>query len=228
MQGISGPIDFIYQIAVDPLTYVTGGLSAAFKAKALGMANQTGTQMRRTIEQFGVAGVRDIFRDNKDVVKLWDDQLGPEIKRLNDEPDEIAKIGIRNDIKRRFPGYNNDEAIDFLERNNVVNASRAQTVFTNVDNLSMFMSGRVEGAQFFRNGIATARNQRRLTTGAQKALSNFLNPVSGTTKEIAKSVDEISKTLVRAGSTREAELIGPEIADFTKFTRKNLKEKVCR
>lgn len=226
IQGISGPIDFIYQIAVDPLTYVTGGLSAAFKAKALGMANQTGTQMRRTIEQFGVAGVRDIFRDNKDVVKLWDDQLGPEIKRLNDETDEIAKIGIRNDIKRRFPGYNNDEAIDFLERNNVVNASRAQTVFTNVDNLSMFMSGRVEGAQFFRNGIATARNQRRLTTGAQKALSNFLNPASGTTKEIAKSVDEISKSLVKAGATREAELIGPEIIDFTKFTRKNLKEKV--
>ncbi len=88
------------------------------------------------------------------------------------------------------------------------------------------MAGRVEGAQFFRNGIATARNQRRLTYGAQKALSNFLNPKSGTTKEVAKSVEEISKALVKAGSTREAELIGPEILDFTKFTRKNLKEKV--
>ena len=226
IKGISGPIDFIYQVAVDPLTWVTGGATAALKARVFGLQNQTGTQMRKTIEQFGVAGVRDIFRDNKDVVKLWDDQLGPAIKKLNDEADEIAKIGIRNDIKRRFPGYNNDEAIDFLERNNVVNASRAQTVFTNVDNLSMFMAGRVEGAQFFRNGIATARNQRRLTYGAQKALSNFLNPASGTTKEIAKSVDEISKTLVRAGSTREADLIGPEIADFKKFTKKNLKEKV--
>jgi len=226
IKGISGPIDFIYQVAVDPLTWVTGGATAALKARVFGLQNQTGTQMRKTIEQFGVAGVRDIFRDNKDVVKLWDDQLGPAIKKLNDEADEIAKIGIRNDIKRRFPGYNNDEAIDFLERNNVVNASRAQTVFTNVDNLSMFMAGRVEGAQFFRNGIATARNQRRLTYGAQKALSNFLNPKSGTTKEVAKSVEEISKALVKAGSTREAELIGPEILDFTKFTRKNLKEKV--
>ena len=226
IQGISGPIDFIYQIAVDPLTYITGGVSAAIKGRVLGMANQTGTQMRKTIEQFGVAGVRDIFRDNKDVVKLWDDQLGPAIKKLNDESDTIAKIGIRNDIKKRFPGYNNDEAIDFLERNNVVNASRAQTVFTNVDNLSMFMAGRVDGAQFFRNGIATARNQRRLTTGAQKALSNFLNPSSGTTKEIAQSVDEISKSLVKAGSAREAELIGSEIADFAKFSRKSIKEKV--
>ena len=226
IQGISGPIDFIYQIAVDPLTYVTGGVSVAVKGRLLGMANQTGTQMRKTIEQFGVAGVRDIFRDNKDVVKLWDDQLGPAIKKLNDETDTIAKIGIRNDIKRRFPGYNNDEAIDFLERNNVVNASRAQTVFTNVDNLSMFMAGRVDGAQFFRNGIATARNQRRLTGGAQKALSTFLNPASGTTKEIAKSVDEISKALVKAGSTREADIIGSEIADFAKFSRKNIKEKI--
>ena len=190
------------------------------------MANQTGTQMRKTIEQFGVAGVKDIFRDNKDVVKLWDDQLGPAIKKLNDETDEIAKIGIRNDIKRRFPGYNNDEAIDFLERKNVINASRAQTVFSNVDNLSMFMAGRVDGAQFFRNGVATARNQRRLTTGAQKALSTFLNPKSGTTKEVAKSVDEISKSLVKAGSTREAELIGPEIIDFARFSRKSIKEKV--
>jgi hypothetical protein len=208
IKGISGPIDFIYQIAVDPLTWMTGGATAAAKAGLFGLKNQTGTQMRKTIEQFGVAGVKDIFRDNKDVVKLWDDQLGPAVKKLNDEPDEIAKIGIRNDIKRRFPGYNNDEAIDFLERNNVVNASRAQTVFSNVDNLSMFMAGRVNGAQFFRNGVATARNQRRLTVGAQKALSNFLNPKSGTTKEIAKSVDEISKSLVKAGSTREAELIG--------------------
>lgn len=226
VEGISGPIDFIYQIAADPLTWVTGGATAAAKAVMFGLKNQTGTQMRRTIEQFGVAGVRDIFRDNKDVVKLWDEQLGPEIKRLNAEPDEIAKIGIRNDIKRRFPGYNNEEAINFLEKNNVVNASRAQTVFTNVDNLSMFMAGRVSGAQFFRNGVATARNQRRLTVGAQKALSNFLNPASGTTKEIAKSVEEISRSLIKAGSTREAELIGPEIIDFTKFSRKNLKEKV--
>ena len=226
IQGISGPIDFIYQIAADPLTYVTGGVSVAIKGRLLGMANQTGTQMRKTIEQFGVAGVRDIFRDNKDVVKLWDDQLGPAIKKLNDETDTIAKIGIRNDIKRRFPGYNNDEAIDFLERKNVINASRAQTVFSNVDNLSMFMAGRVDGAQFFRNGVATARNQRRLTGGAQKALSTFLNPQSGTTKEIAKSVDEISKALVKAGSTREADIIGSEIADFAKFSRKSIKEKV--
>lgn len=226
IQGVSGPIDFIYQIAVDPLTWITGGASAVVKAGVFGLKNQTGTQMRKTIEQFGVAGVKDIFQDNKDIVKLWDDQLGPAVKRLNDEPDEIAKIGIRNDIKKRFPGYNNDEAIDFLERNNVVNAARAQTVFSNVENLSMFMAGRVDGAQFFRNGIATARNQRRLTIGAQKALSNFLNPSSGTTKEIAKSVEEISKSLVKAGSTREAELIGPEIIDFTRFSRKNLKERV--
>jgi len=226
VQGVSGPIDFIYQIAVDPLTWVTGGATAAARAVMFGLKNQTGTQMRKTIEQFGVAGVRDIFRDNKDVVKLWDDQLGPAVKRLNDEPDKIAKIGIRNDIKRRFPGYNNDEAIDFLERNNVVNATRAQTVFSNVENLSMFMAGRVSGAQFFRNGIATARNQRRLTVGAQKALSNFLNPASGTTKEIAQSVEEISKSLIKAGSTREADLIGPEIIDFTRFSRKNIKERV--
>ena len=226
LPGISGPIDFIYQIAADPLTWMTGGVSGVIKAGVFGLKNQTGTQMRKTIEAFGVAGVRDIFRDNKSVVKLWDDQLGPAVKKLNDESDTVAKIGIRNDIKRRFPGYNNDEAIDFLERNNVVNASRAQTVFSNVDNLSMFMAGRVDGAQFFRNGIATARNQRRLTGGAQKALSNFLNPRSGTNKEIAQSVEEISKSLVKAGSTREAELIGAEIIDFTKFSRKNLKEKV--
>ena len=226
VKGVSGPIDFIYQIAVDPLTWITGGATAAARAAMFGLKNQTGTQMRKTIEQFGVAGVKDIFQDNKDIVKLWDDQLGPAVKRLNDEPDEIAKIGIRNDIKRRFPGYNNDEAIDFLERNNVVNAARAQTVFSNVENLSMFMAGRVSGAQFFRNGIATARNQRRLTVGAQKALSNFLNPKSGTTKEIAQSVEEISKSLVKAGSTREAELIGPEIVDFARFNKKTLKGRI--
>ena len=226
IQSISGPIDFIYQIAADPLTWITGGASAAVKAGVFGLKNQTGTQMRKTIEQFGIAGVRDIFRDNKDVVKLWDDQLGPAVKKLINEPDSITKIGIRNDIRKRFPGYNNAEAVEFLEKNNIVNANIAQTVFTNVDNLSMFMAGRVGGAQFFRNGIATARNQRRLTVGAQKALSNFLNPVSGTTKEIAKSVDEISKGLVKAGSGVEPNLVIPEILDFTKYNRKTLKQRV--
>jgi hypothetical protein len=222
----SASIDFIYQIAIDPLTWMTGGATAAVRAGVFGLKNQTGTQMRKTIENFGIAGVRDIFRDNKDVVKLWDDQLGPAVKKLIDEPDSIAKIGIRNDIRRRFPGYNNAEAVEFLEKNNVINAARAETVFTNLDNLSMFMAGRVSGAQFFRNGIATARNQRRLTVGAQKALSDFLNPRSGTTKEISKSVDEISKALIKRGSVGEPNLAIPEILDFTKHSRKTLKQRV--
>jgi hypothetical protein len=111
------------------LTWITGGATAAAKAGLFGLKNQTGTQMRKTIEKFGIAGVRDIFRDNKDVVKLWDDQLGPAVKKLIDEPDSIAKIEIRNDIRRRFPGYNNAEAVEFLEKNNVVNASPCSNSF---------------------------------------------------------------------------------------------------
>jgi len=227
-KNISGAIDFIYQIAVDPLTWVTGGATAAARASVFGLKNQTGTQMRKTIEQFGVAGVRDIFRDNKDVVKLWDEQLGPKIKELVDAPNPIAKNNIRNEIKERFPGYNNDEAIDFLERNRIVDARTALVKFTDAENLNMFMAGKVNGAQYFRNGVATARNQRKMTAGATRLLDRMLNPKYGTEDEILKAGEDITDSLIKAGAAREGEIIGPEVLDLQKYVRKTKREWLSR
>ena len=227
-KNISGAIDFIYQIAVDPLTWVTGGATAAARASVFGLKNQTGTQMRKTIEQFGVAGVRDIFRDNKDVVKLWDEQLGPKIKELVDAPNPIAKNNIRNEIKERFPGYNNDEAIDFLERNRIVDARTALVRFTDAENLNMFMAGKVNGAQYFRNGVATARNQRKMTAGATRLLDRILNPKYGTEDEILKAGEDITDSLIKAGAAREGELIGPEVLDLQKYIKKTKREWLSR
>ncbi len=173
--ALSGTIDFVYQIAIDPLTWVTGGATAAAKAGIFGLKNQTGTQMRKTIEQFGTAGVRDIFRDNKQVAKLWDEQLGPKLEKLSKAaPSE--KTAIKNDIKANHPGYNNDAAIEALVNAKVFNANSAIEYFSHAEKLPLFIAGKVDGVQYYRNGVVTANKHRRLSAGFSKFIDKTLNP----------------------------------------------------
>jgi glycosyltransferase involved in cell wall biosynthesis len=117
-KDLSGKIDFFYQLAIDPLTWFTGGLSSAARA---------GTRAVKTMEKFpgyvdGKAiGVKKVFEDEKNGVrKLWDDQLGPKVSDLIDAKktgDRVAQKRIIDDIKLNHPAYNNDSAIKMLEDN---------------------------------------------------------------------------------------------------------------
>jgi hypothetical protein len=213
----SGAIDFIYQLAIDPLTYLTFGGSSLLKK---------GDKLAAIVQKNGTAGVRQIFATEPEVVKLWDN-LGGEIKRLKDAPDTAVRSAIIRDIKTNFPSYNNDEAIKLLERNDIVDAKSALGYFEQVENVPLFLSGRIDGIQYFRNGVATARNQRRLGEGMGRWIDKELNFTGRTTKEVAEEGEDAFKTLSTLG--KEGELYAENIDDIKKFYRgMSRKEKLAQ
>jgi hypothetical protein len=204
-KNLSGAIDFIYQLAIDPLTYLTFGGSSLLRR---------GDKLAAIVQKHGSAGVRQIFATEPDVVKLWDG-LGGEIKRLKDAPDAATRSVVIRDIKTNFPAYNNDEAIKLLERNDITDAKSALTYFEQVENVPLFLSGRVDGVQYFRNGVATARSQRRLGEGMSRWLDRELNYTGRSTEDIAREGEDAFKTLSALG--KDGELFAENIDDLKKF-----------
>ena len=216
-KNLSGAIDFIYQLAIDPLSYLTFGGSALLKK---------GDKLAAIVQKHGTAGVRQVFATEPDVVKLWDG-LGGEIKRLKDAPDTAGRSAVIRDIKTNFPAYNNDEAIKLLERNDITDAKSALGYFEQVENVPLFLSGRVDGVQYFRNGVATARSQRRLGEGMGRWLDKELNFTGRTTKEVAADGEDAFKTLSTLG--KEGELYAENIDDIKKFYKgMSRKEKLAQ
>ena len=217
-KNVSGVIDFIYQLAIDPLTWITGGTSKAATR---------GTQLAELVTKAGddvAAGVAQVFKD-KGVIKLWDEQFGPEIERLASARNEAEKAIIRRDIGRRFPGYNNDEALDFFAKKKMFNAEKAEDIFSQAENVHLLLSGRLDGMTYRRNGVVTARADRRLTRGLESFLEatfdkafvkadNFFNVKRGAEELQAKGSD-VWDILATAGRKSD-EAVNPQIVEFTK------------
>ena len=207
-KNLSGFVDFFYQLAVDPLTWMTGGLSSAARA---------GTRATETMRRFPDAtGVRMVFDDEKTGVrKLWDEQLGPKVEELKNA-DRLNRPRILEDIKRNHPAFNNDSAIKMLEDNNLVNANSALAYFERADKIPLFMAGRVDGVQYFRNGIATANAHRRRTAGLGKTIDKFINPgLYGSAEETLKKTDDIWDSMLK--QSPENAFVLPEASDLKKF-----------
>ena len=217
-KNVSGVIDFIYQLAIDPLTWITGGTSKAATR---------GTQLAELVTKAGddvAAGVAQVFKD-KGVIKLWDEQFGPEIERLASAKNEAEKAIIRRDIGRRFPGYNNDEALDFFAKKKMFNAEKAEDIFSQAENVHLLLSGRLDGMTYRRNGVVTARADRRLTRGLESFLEatfdkafvkadNFFNVKRGAEELQAKGSD--AWDILATAGRKSDEAVNPQIVEFTK------------
>lgn len=217
-KNVSGVIDFIYQLAIDPLTWITGGTSKAVTR---------GTQLAELVTKAGddvAAGVAQVFKD-KGVIKLWDEQFGPEIERLASAKTEAERAIIRREIGRRFPGYNNDEALDFFAKKKMFNAEKAEDVFSEASNVHLLLSGRLDGMTYRRNGVVTARAERRLTRGLESFLEatfdkafvkadNFFNVKRGA-EELQAAGSPVWDILSTAGRKSD-EAVNPQIVEFAK------------
>jgi len=217
-KNVSGVIDFIYQLAIDPLTWITGGTSKAATR---------GTQLAELVTKAGddvAAGVSQVFKD-KGVIKLWDEQFGPEIERLASTRNEAEKAIVRREIGRRFPGYNNDEALDFFAKKKMFNAEKAEDVFSQAENVHLLLSGRLDGMTYRRNGVVTARAERRLTRGLESFLEatfdkafvkadNFFNVKRGAEELQAKGSD--AWDILATAGRKSDEAVNPQIVEFTK------------
>lgn len=229
-KNVSGVIDFIYQLAIDPLTWITGGTSKAATR---------GTQLAELVTKAGddvAAGVSQVFKD-KGVIKLWDEQFGPEIERLASTKTEAEKAIVRREIGRRFPGYNNDEALEFFAKKKMFNAEKAEDVFSQASNVHLLLSGRLDGMTYRRNGVVTARADRRLTRGLESFLEatfdkafvsadNFFNAKRGAEELQAKGSD--AWDILATAGRKSDEAVNPQIVEFAKQERdiKGFKNKV--
>jgi hypothetical protein len=175
-----------------------------------------GDNFVQQIEKYGASAVRDIFRNNPDVVKLWDAEngIGKAAKKVADAPTLAERNAAAKALKDDFAGYNSDEAVDMLVRNKMFDAKSALEYFSQAENVPKFLAGRVDGVQYFRNGIATARNQRRLDAGFGKYVDSFFNPLRST-EEIEKSGKEAVEIFTKVG--KEGELYSDTITDAQKF-----------
>ena len=180
----TGWMDALYQIAVDPLTYITGGTSKATTAGGR-LVEELIENQRRTGDY--AASVRETFAQRPEVRELWDGDLGQLIEKYANAETKGEKAIIGRDIKTRFSGYNNDETIKLLADNGVFNANSAEEFFGQIDNFDKFISGRLDGTQYYRNGIGTARNQRSLTFGIAKAADAIFNPGVATGPDAARA-----------------------------------------
>jgi hypothetical protein len=180
----TGWVDAMYQIAIDPLTYITGG---TIKGATGGtkLVEQLIENQRITGDY--AASVRETFASRPEVRELWDGELGQLIEKYANAPTKGDKVIVAREIKNKFPGYNNDETIKIFADNGVFNANSAEEFFSQVDNFPTFVSGRLDGTQYYRNGIATARNQRSLTFGIAKAADAIFNPGVATGSDAARA-----------------------------------------
>jgi hypothetical protein len=168
---ISGTFDFIYQIAIDPLTWITSGSMKAITR---------GTQLKNMVIKAGdnpAMGIREVF-SQPDVIKLWDTELGPQLKKLADASGDAGAYSTQlRFVKRKFPGYNNNEILDFFVKNEMFTAEKAEDVFHQGTNVMKLLSGRVDGMSYARNGVVTSRNNRRVIGGVQSFLENQFDKV---------------------------------------------------
>lgn len=236
----AGVIDAVYQIAIDPATYATAGLSklplvgkrlsqfaiskGADEAGFL-VAGQ-GNKGRALADKILKAGdtpeavattVREVFT-RPDVRSLWD-EMGPYIQKFNESEGNVAKSRVFDEFKYLYDEYNNFETFKLMAKNRVYDANSAEKFFSDVENTRYLLSGRVDGTNFYRNGVATARSSRHLTAGIARAVDSIFNPSARNTPtrdtiEKATAVaDEQWKILTTLGDEADRG-VNPNIANL--------------
>jgi hypothetical protein len=191
-KNVSGVIDFIYQIAVDPLTWMTGGLSKGVTkgeriANSLTEAINNGVPIEKAVET--------TFK-NPIVFNLWQDGVGPAIKKVADATNPGEKSLAIDNIAKNFPGYNDPRAIKVLSEAKVFDAASAQGFFENAGNLNLLLAGRVDGVTYMRNGVAVARQNRLMSDAITRSLDSVFNNMSRTGKERDEALQPITAALL--------------------------------
>ena len=202
---LSGPIDAIFGTIIDPLTWVTGG---GEKTATLGVKLAEGVRIAAAEGRLaeGVAGAFE----NPKVSSLWDNTLGPALKKYAEaEAGSAERAQAREAIRLAAPAMDSTEYIQMLIKPGprwkpVTDAASAQEFFSSAENTHILLGGRIDGTNFYRNGIATARNNRMFSQGMVKAVDAFFNPSLqnlSTAELLAKEVkvSEAAKILTKLG-----------------------------
>jgi len=229
-KDVSGFIDFMYQIVIDPLTYLTFGMGkiAPFLASKGWADINIGDRLAKNIKAQGGLGVQKTFAQSPLLRQHWDEEIGPRIKELSLAKGTEEKSKIIRGIYQDFPGHANMKWIKLLERNEVFDSDSAVNYFArDVDATFNLIAGRVDGVQYFRTGVVTARNQRRLDFGLGRYIDSQLNPAIPIS-EIKKKGQSVWDILTKYGD-ETGNFVSPQVAEIQKFSEGlSRKEKLGR
>ena len=245
-KAISGPVDGVYQLAIDPLSYVGIGpgvkaftkgvdgipVSLAEATRFVGLKSRgerLADQYQFISEKAGTAsaGMDWAFRQ-PEIKTLWDDNLGPKIKSYMEAESPTARSLAFNQIKQEAPQWANRELIRLIgaemKKTNTYDSTTAKKFFTDVDDFNSFLSGPVSGVSARRNGIPAARNSRNLASAAHRIAYETFNPAisSKATADVIAKNDEglisIMDALKKVSDDSE-NLLNPEIADLLQLKK---------
>jgi hypothetical protein len=182
----SGYIDAIYQIIVDPLTYITGGTSKV-ATKGGRIAENVISEAKKGNYK---GSIKQVFAE-PDVRNLWNGDLGKLIKQYAEAPNTSVRSDSYRTIAQNFPGFSDFKTVDVLAKGlKTYDANGAEDFFGEIDNVTLLLNGRVDGVTFLRNGVATARNQRHISGGMAVAADAIFNP-SATNVKVGNKLDEL-------------------------------------
>jgi hypothetical protein len=219
----SGTINFVYQIAVDPLTWLTGGSSkAVLKSEKLAETFVNAGKNNSTTR------VIDLFADPQ--VASLHDGLAKEIVALRTarKAGNDAESGIvRMRIARDYPKYDNEGVLDLLVKTKVLDDQERLVPITDLPTMIKFfeqgeymnyiISGRVEGLHYYtENHVAIERSTRKITTGIKETFDQIFNGVgrrvAAGKDPIPEEVLESAKAFDRYFANRpEFQLIDPKL-----------------
>lgn len=170
--AITGTIDTIYQVAIDPLTWVTGGTS-----KIATRGGRIADNIVKEASKGNFRGaIQQTFSDPK-VKDLWDNGVGPAIKKFAEaKKGSIEKSNAYRELVQNYPGFSNFEVTKLLADKKVFDSKIAEGFFGEIDNVSILLNGRVDGITFMRNGIPTAQSERHISMGLAKVVDSIMNP----------------------------------------------------
>lgn len=187
--NVSGTIDALYQIVVDPLTWVTGG-TTKIATKGGRVADSILTQAKKGDL---AGGVKAAFAD-PDVKTLWDNGVGPAIKKFAESgKGTMARSGSYRELVQNYPGFNNYKVVTTLAKNKIFDSTSAEKFFADVENVNILLNGRVDGVTFMRNGIPTAQSERHISMGMAKIVDTILNPSAAKSKDASALVSAQNK-----------------------------------
>lgn len=235
---VSGPVDAIYQLLnpTDPLTYV--GIGPAVKATTKGVAGvkvgalealqfagiktrgqQLADQYKFLLDRFGESGVKQANRyvfKQPDVIKLWDETLGPTIKRYAEAAPGAERSSVYRQIRFEQPEWANEEIIKKMAAAKVSDAKTAEKFFERYENGRYLLSMSVDGISHTRNGIPVAKVYRKTTSEVHKRIYRALNPLADdalSIEAVNKDAFEVIDALIKTGE-RENSLLSPALDDL--------------
>ena len=236
---VSGNLDATYQLAIDPLSYV--GIGPAAKGVTTGIRGVTLTPA----EAKGLVGLKpkgerlaDIYQvvaerggdasnaikwafTQPDVIKLWDDDLGPLIKRYAEAENSTVRGAIYNEISQNFPDMADRSIIKELAKPDIqaFDAASAEKYFTDIDDFNRLLTNRVDGISYRRNGIPVASFSRRIAATAEKTARAIFSPTitAKTSPEDLARIDsakEEAMDILKTVADSDETLINPNVGEI--------------